>query len=172
MLEMRLWLAALFRKIENWSLSGSVSVTKSITATIGYQKKADWGHQIKSEFRYLKQRQYCPFTGATSKYRVIVGQWLAGIQFGADVSAWDNAPGSVHKSSYPPGGHFNRISGRAYNYNGAVCVFGACLNAQSGFSSNISLYWENQSPNENRYLYGNNGLPITTSGIIYASWHS
>jgi hypothetical protein len=149
-----------------WSVSGNVSVTNNLGATvIQGNQAANWGHQLKTEFHYLKQRYYCIIW--TSDYRIIASQWDGGMQIGNDVSSWDNRP-NQWKQSYPGQSQFGRTSGTAYNYSAAVCVFSVCLNASSGFSTTVELHWTNTSQTTTRYLYGNNGFP-TTATIIYAS---
>jgi hypothetical protein len=152
----------------NWSLSGSVSITNSSGYLISQHAQApNWGHQIKTEFHYLKQQSRCLYGGWTQNFRIIASQWDGGTVIGNDVSSWDNHP-NQWKSPVPVGNGVERVSGAAYNYGGAVCVFGACLNATSGFSATVKLTWSNTSQTTTRYLYGNNGYP-TTATIIYAS---
>lgn len=149
-----------------WSVSGTAAVSNTLGATVlqGNQA-ANWGKQLKTQFHYLKQRFYC--VAWTSYYRVIASQWDGGMQIGNDVSSGDNHP-NQWKQPYPGQSQFTRSSGSAYNYSGAVCVLGVCLNASSGFSTNVELHWTNTSQTTTRYLYGNNGYP-TVSTIINAS---
>ncbi len=150
----------------HWSLSGSSSVSNTLSSKITQgNQAANWGHQIKTQFHYLKQKQ----SGCNHPtwYRVIASQWDGGIQIGADVSSWDNHP-NQWKQAYPGRSEFLRSSGTAYNYGIAVNVFNINLNATSGFSTNVELHWTNTSQSTTRYLYGNNGYP-TTATIIYAS---
>jgi hypothetical protein len=149
-----------------WSVSGSVSINNTSGAkVIQGNQAASWGKQLKTEFHYLKQRFYCIVW--TSYYRVVASQWDGGMQIGNDVSSGDNHP-NQWKTSVPGQDQFLRSSNTAYNYSGAVCVFGVCLNARSGFSINVELHWTNTSQTTTRYLYGNNGYP-TVSTIINAS---
>ncbi len=149
-----------------WSVSGSVSINNSSGGTVTQgNQAANWGKQLKTEFHYLKQRFYCIVW--TSYYRVIASRWDGSMQIGNDVSSWDN-----HRNQYWNSvlgrGTFTRSTNTAYNYSGAVCVFGVCLNATSGFSTNVVLHWTNTSQSTTRYVYGNNDYP-PYSTIIYAS---
>jgi hypothetical protein len=153
----------------SWSLSGDVSITNSISASASLKESGNWGHQLKSEFHYVKERQWCPYAW-TSNYRVLATDWDGGYQIGLDESGWDNHP-NKYTSPYPAGSSFTRNNGSGFNYGGAVCVFGACLNAKTDFTRTITLSWTNTSTSTTRYLYGNDGFP-TKSTIIYASLNS
>lgn len=155
---------------QSWSGSGNgtLNAGNSLGATVGIteQLNGTWGHQLQSQFTYVKENWYCVPGGPTSTYRVIVSQWDGGFQIGNDESSFDNRR-NQYWNSYPPNTSFSRSSNTLYTYGFGVTLGFVTLSAQSGASVNVVLSWNNTG-SSTRYLYGNNGYP-PYSLLIYAS---
>jgi len=119
-----------------------------------------------TQFQYLKQKYvYC---GVIYNWRVIAGTYAAGALDGEDVSSFDHncdiSPYSSYAATFASGTTFDRNSYRAFNYDGAVSVFGATLKAQSGYSTNVWMHWAFTAK---RILCGDNSY-VTQSARVFA----
>ncbi len=155
-----------------WSADGSASISNSQGSAVGITKQdgqwADNGYVLESQFEYVKYHWYSQCTGYEDKYTVDATQWDGGLIVGANEGSWDNNPTSF-TDLYAPGANFSTSSESAYNYGGAVSVFGASLSAQSGFSSYVKESWNfSSSATHNQKLYGENNYPPYARRIFAA----
>ena len=159
-----------FNSGQSWSGSGNgtLNAGNSQGSTVGLteQLNGTWGHQLQSQFTYVKENWLCIPGGSTSTYRVIVSQWDGGFQIGNDESGFDNHR-NQYWNSYSSNSSFNRDTNTLYTYGAGVTLGFVTLSAQSGASIDVQLGWSN-SGSSTRYLYGNNNYP-PYSLLIYAS---
>lgn len=157
-----------------FSISGTLHVGNASSTLAGVQDHpANWKHQIKTEFLYVRYKWIndgtCGGTSGTTYYKVSPASWVAGYEAGADLSQYncDNAT-SAAKQNYGDHGVFSRTSADAYTYGGAVSVGGATLSSQNGFSKHVTVSYKMGS-NSTHYLCGTNNQKPALSKIIYAS---
>ena len=150
----------------NWSLSGTVNISSNSGFRDQLNYANQWfGYQILGLFHYGLSDLVGTCTGDTHNNIVLGISWDGALKLGNYVGNWDNHPNG-YTVKYPSGADFSRTTGSAYSYSGAVTVFGASLNAESGYSTTVDESWSAGS--QPGYLYGNNDFP-SRSTIVYAS---
>jgi len=154
-----------------WSLSGTVHVSQSTSATVGWGGWAAdgiFGGQLQTQFQY-ERRHWINAPGSTycGVESIVAVGWNGGTSVGADVHQYDGHCDTSGGQDYKGGSFLNRDSSRAYRYYGAVNVFGVGLDAQSGYSSSVRMHWDFGTGATNHWMCGNDG-PSTSAAIVYA----
>jgi len=155
-----------------WSLSGTVHVAQSNSATVGWggwDPNGLFGGQLQTQFQYERRHwQNAPGSTYCGVESIVAVGWNGGSSVGADVHQYDgHCDTAANRQSYKGGSPFDRTSSRAYRYYGAVSAFGVGLDAQSGYSSSVQMHWSFGTASNTHWMCGNDG-PTTTAQIVYA----
>jgi hypothetical protein len=153
----------------NFSIGGSTHITN--TATVGWGSSDDllgpyFSHVLITKFHFEKTRTQTCFM---REYKVSATQWEAGKDEGQDTSGNDgrcNVFPDNFRTTFGPHGTYDRSTGRAYTYDGAVSVLGASLSVTSGYSSSVAVHFRFGTALDQHWLCGDNGSIVDASRIF------
>jgi hypothetical protein len=153
-----------------WGIVGSVHIsnTKSASAKIVLRRGPKYGRRENTQMQYGYYKWGCSGFNHTWGYEVDALQWTGSSQDGSDNSNLDGGcSNSPYRASFAHNSTFERSSYRAVDFNGAAGVFGATLDAHSGYSQNVVLHWDFGSNNIAHWLCGDDNY-VTSSQRVFA----
>ena len=146
-----------------WSISGTVHVGNSLSATVWAERGPGWGTKFKTQFEYEKRK----YGGACQGYKIVGTRWVGGTDtnepvYGTGVcDAYPNTSVPYGKNS-----GFFRDANRAYRWGTALTVFGVTLGARSGYSTSVSYRYSTGSQLGQHWVCGNNDYPLYATRIF------
>lgn len=134
-----------------WSLSGHVHIGNSAGAEIHipFGRGQGTAKYMMTDFIYDKIHVTWNGVGPCHPgYRTRAASWAGGADYGKLGNHWDgrcNLRPSVDRTRWHKGTDLDRNSSRATHYGASVSVYGATLDATSGYSTDVRFHYHFQS---------------------------
>lgn len=155
---------------QSWSIAGSKHIGNSRESIVKWKRSKNFHRELDTKFRYGKWK--VSFEGPRCPdpyYRVIPDHWGTGAREGDRIFSvvWGcrHRP-KKYRAVFAKGTSLTRNESNATWFKKTVCVFGACLSSQSGFSSNVVSHWNFGRKRERHLMCGNNALPSRAKRVF------
>jgi hypothetical protein len=146
-----------------WSISGTVHVGNSLSATVWAERGPGWGTKFKTQFEYEKRK----YGGACQGHKIVGTRWVGGTDTNEPVygtGVCDQYP--QYSVPYGKNSGFHRDANRAHRWGTALTVFGVTLGARSGYSTSVAYRYSTGSQLGQHWVCGNNDSPLYAARIF------
>jgi hypothetical protein len=153
----------------HWTVSGSAHVSTSLANSETWPELSHFGAALETRFRFTKYQYFLGCSPQVKWFKVKVTKWLSSGRVGEDLRRFDNRCTTTYAkyaAQFAPGQHAATHRQRAHTWDAGVTVFGASLDARSGFSKWVSAEWTFGRKNPRYWLCGSDDDFVSASRIF------